>query len=654
MDVTLQLLIIEDSEADFLLIKRMLAKLERTVSCTRIDAEQMLDQALEQQNWDVILCDYNVPGMLFNTTRQKITSCCPDTPLILVSGELGVEQATDLLKQGVWDFVLKDNLGRLPSTLERALREADDHQARKQAEEALRLSEERLRLAIEGAALGTWHLEMQSETDGQAILSDHCCTLFGLPAGTVLNRDCFLEIVHPDDRDRVYQGLLEAAASGHDYSDEYRLILPDGALRWIASRAGVQRGSVAHETRMEGVVQDITTRKEAELVLIHAKEIAEATNRAKAELLAMISHELRTPLNGIFGGVQLLHMTTLNQEQQEYLNMVKISVGNELALVNDLLDLAQTEASGLNIISKDFSLKTCLADTIKIQSMSAKNKNLQLYLTIDSSVPDLLTGDQLRLRQILLNLLGNAIKFTEQGTVALNVKTTGKDPQGRQLIQFSVIDTGIGIAGENFERIFDPFIQVDMSNTRKYGGTGLGLAICQRLAALLGGKIRVGSTLGKGSTFLLELPFGLSGSVQTTTDSPLSGILPSYRILLVDDDDINLKVNCALLVKLGQQVVMANGGEEAITAWLKQPFDLMLLDIQMPGMTGEEVLAAVRRQEAAAGKTPTPIIALTAYAMPSDREKLLADGFDGYIPKPLLVAQVIQEISNVMGKMKAA
>lgn len=648
MSDVLHILMVEDSEADSLLVERALRRFDAECRCARVDSVAALELALGQGQWDAILCDYNVPQMSFGSNLEKLLNHLPNTPLILVTGELGLEQATDMLKQGVWDFVLKDNLDRLPSVLKRALREADDHRARKQAEAALRQSEERLRLAIEGASLGTWHLEMTSDTDGQAILSDYCCTLFGLPVGTILNRDRLLAIVHPDDQDDVYKGLLEAAATGQDYSAEYRIILPDGKLRWLAARAGIRRGTAPEETRMEGVLQDITVRKEAELVLIQAKEIAESTNRAKVELLAMMSHELRTPLNGIFGGAQLLHMTTLNQEQQDYLDLIEISVGNELSLVNDLLDLAQTEASGLSIISKEFSLRSCLEDTINIQSMPAKNRRLNLSLAMDEYVHDRLMGDPLRLRQILLNLLGNAIKFTEQGSITLYLQVNGQDEQGRILLQFSVSDTGIGIAAEDYERIFTPFEQVDMSYTRRYGGAGLGLSICRRLTELLGGRLWVESVVGSGSTFHLELPFTLPGKPLAKGVAAPEACPQQCSILLVDDDFYCLKVNLALLEKMGYQVTTATNGKEAVEVWQQQAFDLIMMDIQMPVMTGTEALDLIRNLETERGSRRTPIIAQTAYAMPADRDNLLAAGFDGYTPKPLMVAQVRQEIARVL------
>lgn len=641
----LRFMMIEDSESDFRLVERALRKLGSESVCIRVDRASALDEALQHKNWSAVLCDYNVPNMSFCKNLEKIISQLPDTPLILVSGDVGIEQATDLLKQGVWDFVLKDNLARLPSILERALHEAADHQARNQAEAALRLSEERLRLAVEGASLGTWHLDVVA---GTAFLSDLCCSIFGCAPGTQLVTDTFVQLVHPDDRDAVEADLRQSLLTGQDYSTEYRIVLPDGSERWIASKAGVQRSEGGQVISMEGVVQDITVRKKAEQVLLLEKKIAEAANRAKNEFLAMISHELRTPLNGIFGGVQLLHLTNLDAEQQEYLDMIDVSVGNELSLVNDLLDLAQIEAGGLSVVSKEFSLSQCVIDTVRIQKLQAQSRGLELSEDILPGLPEKLLGDPLRLRQILLNLLGNAIKFTDQGHVVLKVQAVGDGVHDAVMVRFSVTDTGIGIALADLERIFDPFVQADMSNSRQYGGAGLGLSICRRLAGMLGGRIWVESQLGSGSTFHLELPFSRTDGEQPEVVAEPELSSQNYTILLVDDDYYSLKVNSSLLEKLGHHVVTATNGKEAVEAYQRQSFDLVLMDIQMPVMTGVDALEAIRNLENEHGTTHTPIIAQTAYAMPADRPALLAAGFDGYLAKPLLLIQVKQEFSRVM------
>lgn len=643
MSEPLRILMIEDSESDFRLIERALRTLEQETLCTRVEQQVALDAAL-QQGWDAILCDYNVPAMSFEQNMVNIFTCQPDTPLILVSGDIGVEQATELIKQGVWDFVLKDNLSRLPGVLILALREAADHVARKKAEAALRISETRLRLAVEGASLGTWHLDVAT---GRVALSELCCQIFGFAAGTPLTLDGFSTLVHSEDRADVEEKLRQALQSGQDYEVEYRIILPDKSERWVAAKAGVQRDGEGQAVTMEGIVYDISVRKKAEQLLIQAKEIAEAANRAKNEFLAMISHELRTPLNGILGGVQLLHMTSLSPEQREYLGMIDLSAGNELALVNDLLDLAKVEAGGVAIVSKEFSLRQCVIDTIKIQKLQAQSRRLELSEQILPGLPELLQGDPLRLRQILLNLLGNAIKFTDHGQIALQVQVVEEQADGRIVVRFSVSDTGIGIAQQDIERIFEPFVQADMSNSRQYGGAGLGLSICRRLAGLLGGRVWAESNLGRGSTFQLELPFVLPGSNLAGATAQPETVRQEYTVLLVDDDYYCLRINAALLEKLGHRVVTATNGKEALEEWQRQPFDLIMMDIQMPVMSGLEALRRIREIEQEEGGH-IPVIVQTAYAMPADRPALLKEGFDGYVSKPLLLVPLRKELARVM------
>lgn len=644
MPEPLRILMIEDSESDFMLVERALRKLEQEAHCTRVDQRAALVEALEKSGWDAVLCDYNVPTMPFEENLASIVARLPDTPLILVSGDIGAEQATDLLKQGVWDFVLKDNLPRLPGVLLRALREADDHRARMLAEEELRLSEERLQMAIEGASLGAWHWDA---ANNRSTVSEIFRTLFGL-ATTTLHFEDILQVVHPDDQAMVEQKFRSAMQNGEKYDAEYRIVRPDKSERWISSRGRPYYDTTGKLLRMEGIVQDSTVRKQAELQLIQAKELAEATNRAKNEFLAMISHELRTPLNGILGGVQLLHMTDLNPEQSEYLAMIDLSAGNELALVNDLLDLAKVEAGGVAIVTKEFSLRQCVVDTIKIQKLQAQSRRLELTEQILPGLPELLLGDPLRLRQILLNLLGNAIKFTDKGRVVLQVQVIEERGDGRVVVRFSVSDTGIGIAPHDLERIFEPFVQADMSNSRQYGGAGLGLSICRRLAGLLGGRIWAESSQGNGSTFHLELPFVLPGSLLAGMAVQPAVPRPEYKVLLVDDDYYCLRINASLLEKLGHRVVTATNGEEALEEWQRQPFDLIMMDIQMPAMDGLDALYRIRELEKERGGH-VPVIVQTAYAMPSDRPTLLRQGFDGYISKPLLLAPLRAEITRVMG-----
>ena len=385
--------------------------------------------------------------------------------------------------------------------------------------------------------------------------------------------------------------------------------------------------------------------------LYRAKEAAEAANRAKSEFLANMSHEIRTPLNGVIGNAQLLEMSDMDAEQKEYLSAIMISGSNLLSLVNDILDLSKIEAEKVVLEHADFSLRGCFNNVIRTQRSRIANKGLSLEVRIPNAVPDALFGDELRVKQILLNLLGNAIKFTQKGGITLSAEV--KEQTGdRALIEIAVADTGVGIAQAVVEEIFKPFVQADSSITRQYGGSGLGLAICRRLAELMGGSIAVESTEGAGSTFRVLLPFAVVDLVLPEGATAIEGSEalwsgPALKILLAEDNDISQRAGAMLLGKMGHKVTLAGNGREALDALDKAHFDLVLMDIQMPVMGGADALAVHREQERDAG-AHLPVIALTAYALKGDKEKYLAAGFDGYVSKPVEAKKLVAEMKRAL------
>jgi signal transduction histidine kinase/ActR/RegA family two-component response regulator len=419
-----------------------------------------------------------------------------------------------------------------------------------------------------------------------------------------------------------------------------------------ASDAAMIRGA---ETANRLFAQVVTERERAEAELKVAKQAADDANQAKGEFLAYTSHEIRTPLNAIIGFSDVLMTSSLDNTQQDYSRRIKNAGTRLLTLINDLLDLSKIEAGKLNIEYADFELRQTLDEVVQEQAVKAREKQIALVLTIDDNVPDALIGDSLRLRQIVLNLIGNAIKFTPaQGKVTTRAQVVGRDGD-RPRVRFSVTDTGIGIPPDKLGGLFARYAQADASTARKYGGTGLGLSICKSLVELMEGNIGVTSEAGKGSEFSFELPFRIQDAAvdPLPVQADIAEIsIEGMRILVAEDNEHNQLLIDLLLKKQGIQPVMVDNGVEALENLRQNSYDLVFMDLEMPVMGGFDAVATIREDEKKTGRHVS-IVALSAHSPEEQRAPCIAAGMDDYLMKPF-DAKALQAVLRRFAPMRKA
>ncbi len=650
---SLHILVIEDNWNDFKLIQRYLGRTKQ-YTC-QLHNEETLSGALDfltsrEIPIDLILLDLGLPDSMGYETFEKVHQRFGHYPIVVLTG-LGVNDSEEVgiktVAGGAQDFLNKEEL--TSRTLVRTIRYAIERKhAIQRMEEAQSL-----------ARIGSWELDLGSS---QMKCSGTLRQILGIQDGATINTwNDYLTLVDPQDRlaTRIFFRRLRDPERNPKNTIEHGIILPNGEKRKVLIQAERKDDHRGIPLKVLGTTQDLSQRIEMEK-LRHEKELAYATTKLREEFLAKTSHEIRTPLNPILVLTDMLLRTPLDPEQREQVEAIHTAGETLLALVNDILDLAKIEAGKVDFKKDPFSLRSVFGSVRKLLEAQARKKGLELELYFDEQVPPYLKGDAIRLTQIILNLVNNAIKFTEKGGVRVKVKVIEQSPHLARL-QFEVKDTGIGIERDKLKIIFDRFQQIDSTPNRQQGGTGLGLSIVRQLVQLQGGDIKVSSKVGVGSTFTFELPFTIPQQVQTPiqapdpTSSPLPATsnldyeqLEGLRVLIVEDNPLNQMVTRRLLSQWKVKTTVAVNGKEGVEMVGSRMFDLVLMDLQMPVMDGYEATTRIR-QELPAPQNQIPIIALTANAFNGIAERCMEVGMNDYLSKPIEIDNLFHKIVKHTG-----
>jgi signal transduction histidine kinase/PleD family two-component response regulator len=630
----IKVLLVEDFEFDVEAIVRALKDEYEVVDFTNVYTRRDFVKALDD-DYDLIISDHKLPDFDSFDAFDLLRASGKDIPFIIISGAITEDRAAQTLKKGAADFLSKNSLARLGSATREALENKRLREAHSKAQQELSDAQERLRLAMESTRVGTWDFW---PLENRFSFCPRSAGVLGHQGALEMSSEEFFAIVAPSDLDNLKQSIINPTATlsaSADYSVEFRLKERE---TWIGLKGKAYFDPQGQVQRIIGILMDITEQKRKEDSLRAQTKRSEAANRAKSTFLANMSHEIRTPLGVILGYADLLlnPNDTGKDEQEQYLHRI-IKNGQELArLIDDILDLSKVEEGRMEIEKKSFDIFELIHDITTSFQVKLQEKNIELSTSIHPRVPAVVFSDPKRLRQILINIVGNAVKFTEKGGIRLTVDMIQRADQPA-LLAFKIMDSGIGISES--KDLFKPFHQEDASTTRRFGGTGLGLALSKALAHSLGGDVELlESTAGVGSTFLVTVESGRIMSIEpahsarptTSASTPVELPLSDMKILVADDSKDNQLLIKRILQRCGASVTTVSDGELAVQEGTSHPYDAILMDMQMPVLDGYSATRKLRDLG-----VEIPIVALTAHAMQEEMQKSLAAGCTAHLTKPI-------------------
>lgn len=650
MEEEVRVLVIDDDDVDRLTLNRALKKSEINHTLTECSRADDAFDLLKSNRYDCIFLDYLLPGtdglMILRKFRQEGIK----TPVIIVTSQGNEKVAVEMMKAGASDYIVKDHIN--PTNIKRIiqtvtfLREIERQQ--EMAESALKISEGRLAEAQKIARMGNW--EFTPDFD-EVYWSEEMYRIFELELTFDLTSKHYLSFFHPDDAYIIKEGL-EKALHGTPLNNDLQIVKPDGTYKYVNIQAYYHVDAQTGKGKYIGTVQDVDQRKRVEHELVEAKKLAEESGKIKEQFLANMSHEIRTPLNAIIGFSNLLlgGKSNFNEEDLNSIKAIHSASEHLLAIINDILDVSKIESGKLVFEHMDFSLEELVNGVLDLFKLKSKQKEINLLYKIDENVPPYLTGDPVRLNQILVNLISNAIKFTDKGSVKLFVSVI-LQTENNVSIQFTVQDSGIGIASDKLESIFESFTQASNETTRVYGGTGLGLTIVKRLVELQKGEISVTSTLNEGTIFRVNIPFEKAKAGFKKSDASNDIMLGEYpqnlRVLMAEDNELNQVLSISMFNKIGWDLDIAENGKIAWEKVQQCRYDLILMDVQMPELDGYQTTQKIRN-ELKPPLSEIPIIAITAHSLASELKKCMDAGMNDYLSKPFKVKELIEKISALL------